>query len=79
MPDTVQTLAVTALFADGPTEIRNVANLRIKETDRIAALAAELTRLGARVEMRADGLTIHPPAANSRRRRSRRMTTTVWR
>ncbi len=63
MPDTVQTLAAVALFAEGPTQIRNVANLRIKETDRIAALAAELTRLGARVETRADGLTIHPPAA----------------
>lgn len=62
MPDTVQTLAVVALFADGPTEIRNVANLRIKETDRIAALATELSRLGARVETRSDGLTIHPPA-----------------
>ncbi len=62
MPDTVQTLAVTALFADGPTEIRNVGNLRIKETDRIAALASELGRLGARVTARADGLTIHPPA-----------------
>jgi 3-phosphoshikimate 1-carboxyvinyltransferase len=61
MPDTVQTLAVAALFADGPTEIRNVANLRIKETDRIAALATELTRLGAKVETRPDGLTIHPP------------------
>ncbi len=62
MPDTVQTLAVTALFADGPTDITNVANLRIKETDRIAALATELGRLGARVIARADGLTIHPPA-----------------
>jgi len=61
MPDTVQTLAVAALFAFGPTHIRNVANLRIKETDRIAALATELTRLGARVETRPDGLTIHPP------------------
>jgi 3-phosphoshikimate 1-carboxyvinyltransferase len=61
MPDTVQTLAVVALFADGPTEIRNVANLRIKETDRIAALATELTRLGAKVDVRPDGLTIHPP------------------
>ena len=61
MPDTVQTLAVLALFARGPTDIRNVSNLRIKETDRIAALAAELTRLGARVEARTDGLTIHPP------------------
>jgi 3-phosphoshikimate 1-carboxyvinyltransferase len=62
MPDTVQTLAVVALFADGPTEIRNVANLRIKETDRIGALATELGRLGARVEAREDGLTVHPPA-----------------
>ena len=61
MPDTVQTLAVVALFADGPTEIHNVANLRIKETDRLAALASELTRLGARVDLRDDGLTIHPP------------------
>lgn len=61
MPDTAQTLAVVALAADGPTEIRNVANLRIKETDRLAALAAELTRLGARVDTRADGLTVHPP------------------
>ncbi len=61
MPDAVPTLAVVALFADGPTEIRNVANLRIKETDRIAALATELTRLGARVDAREDGLTIHPP------------------
>jgi 3-phosphoshikimate 1-carboxyvinyltransferase len=61
MPDTVQTLAVAALFADGPTTIRNVANLRIKETDRIAALAAELAKLGARVDPCPDGLTIHPP------------------
>lgn len=61
MPDTVQTLAVAALFANGPTDIRNVANLRVKETDRIAALATELSRLGAKVEVRADGLTIHSP------------------
>lgn len=61
LPDAVQTLAVVALFADGPTEIRNVANLRLKETDRLAALATELTRLGARVAARPDGLTIHPP------------------
>jgi 3-phosphoshikimate 1-carboxyvinyltransferase len=38
-----------------------VANLRVKETDRLAALGAELTRLGARVELHADGLTVHPP------------------
>lgn len=61
MPDTVQTLAVAALFADGPTEIRNVANLRVKETDRLAALHAELSKLGARVELRDDGLRIEPP------------------
>ncbi|MBI4718764.1 MAG: 3-phosphoshikimate 1-carboxyvinyltransferase [Planctomycetes bacterium] len=62
MPDMVPTLAVLALFADGPTTIRNVANLRVKETDRIAALARELRKLGAAVEEGADGLIIHPPA-----------------
>jgi len=60
MPDMAQTLAVVALFADGPTRIRNVANLRIKETDRIAAPAAELRKLGATVEEHEDGLTIIP-------------------
>lgn len=60
MPDTAQTLAVIALFAEGPTRIRDIANLRVKETDRIAAMTRELTRLGARVEESADGLTIHP-------------------
>lgn len=61
MPDTVQTLAVVALFAQGPTEIRNVANLRVKETDRLAALAAELARLDAKVDLHKDGLTVYPP------------------
>jgi 3-phosphoshikimate 1-carboxyvinyltransferase len=61
MPDVVPTLAVLALFADGVTTIRNVSNLRIKETDRLAALKAELTRLGARVEELPDGLRITPP------------------
>ena len=61
MPDTVQTLAVLALFADGPTTIRNVANLRVKETDRLAALQKELTKLGAEVDELPDGLTIRPP------------------
>jgi len=60
MPDMAQTLAVTALFADGPTTIRNVANLRIKETDRIAATATELRKLGAEVEEFDDGLRITP-------------------
>jgi 3-phosphoshikimate 1-carboxyvinyltransferase len=58
--DTVPTLAVVALFADGPTTIRNVAHIRHKETDRIAALAAELRKLGAAVSERGDGLTIQP-------------------
>ena len=61
MPDMAQTLAVLALFAKGPTNIRNVANLRIKETDRIAAVAAELAKFGATVEARDDGFSIRPP------------------
>lgn len=58
--DTVQTLSVVALFAEGATTIRNVAHVRHKETDRIAAVAAELRKLGAEVEERTDGLTIRP-------------------
>jgi 3-phosphoshikimate 1-carboxyvinyltransferase len=58
--DTVMTLGAVACFADGPTRIRNVAHIRHKETDRIAALATELRRLGAEVEEFADGLTITP-------------------
>jgi 3-phosphoshikimate 1-carboxyvinyltransferase len=58
--DTVMTLAVVALFAEGPTTIRNVAHIRHKETDRLAALATELRRLGAGVDEFADGLTITP-------------------
>jgi 3-phosphoshikimate 1-carboxyvinyltransferase len=58
--DTVMTLGAVACFAEGPTTIRNVAHIRHKETDRIAALAAELRKLGAEVEERADGLTITP-------------------
>lgn len=58
--DTVQTLAVVALFAKGPTTIRNVAHVRHKETDRIAAVATELRKLGANVIEREDGLTIEP-------------------
>lgn len=62
MPDMAQTLAVVALFAEGPTTIRNVANLRIKECDRISATAAELRKLGATVEEFPDGLHIVPGA-----------------
>jgi 3-phosphoshikimate 1-carboxyvinyltransferase len=58
--DTVMTLAAVACFADGPTTIRNVAHIRHKETDRLAALATELRRIGAEVEERSDGLTITP-------------------
>src|SRR5947209_10142478 len=58
--DTVMTLGAVACFADGPTTIRNVAHIRHKETDRIAALATELRKLGADVEERDDGLTITP-------------------
>jgi 3-phosphoshikimate 1-carboxyvinyltransferase len=58
--DTVMTLAAVACFAEGPTTIRNVAHIRHKETDRLAALAAELRRLGAAVEDFADGLRITP-------------------
>jgi len=61
MPDTVPTLAVLAVFADSPTTIRNVANLRVKETDRLAALHHELSKLGATVEELPDGLIIRPP------------------
>ncbi len=58
--DTVMTLAAVALFAEGPTTIRSVAHIRHKETDRLAALATELRRLGAEVDEFADGLTITP-------------------
>jgi len=62
IPDMVQTLAVVALFAKGRTHITNVANLRIKETDRLAALENELRKLGAKVETTADSITIEPPS-----------------
>jgi 3-phosphoshikimate 1-carboxyvinyltransferase len=58
MSDTVQTLAVVAMFVEGGTVIRNVAHNRHKETDRIGNLAAELRKLGAVVQERNDGLSI---------------------
>lgn len=61
MPDQAQTLAVVALFAEGETTIRGLHTLRVKETDRIAALANELTKLGAEVDVRGDDLIIRPP------------------
>jgi 3-phosphoshikimate 1-carboxyvinyltransferase len=58
--DTVQTLASVALFVEGPTNIRNVAHNRVKETDRIGNLVIELRKLGITVDEREDGLTIYP-------------------
>ena len=58
--DTVQTLAVVALFAEGPTTIRNIAHIRYKETDRIAAVANEIRKLGAGVIEEDDSLRILP-------------------
>ncbi len=62
IPDAAMTLAMAALFADGTTTLRNIASWRVKETDRIAAMAAELIKLGATVEEGADYLRITPPA-----------------
>jgi len=69
IPDAAMTLAVAALFADGTTRLRNIASWRVKETDRIAAMATELRKLGAAVEEGADciavsgGLTFVPNAS----------------
>ncbi len=61
IPDAAMTLATTALFASGPTRIRNVATWRVKETDRLAAMARELRKVGASVCEYRDGLHIRPP------------------
>ena len=60
MSDVAQTLSVVAMFAKGKTEIQNVYNMRIKETDRIKAVYNELTKLGAKVTELHDGLIIEP-------------------
>lgn len=60
IPDTAQTLAAVAPFADSPTRIRGIASARVKETDRVHATCVELDRLGVRVEEHEDGMTIHP-------------------
>jgi 3-phosphoshikimate 1-carboxyvinyltransferase len=60
IPDTAQTLAAIAPFANSPTLIRGIASARVKETDRVAATCAELTRLGVTVEEHPDGMTIYP-------------------
>jgi 3-phosphoshikimate 1-carboxyvinyltransferase len=62
IPDAAMTLAILALFADGTTTLRNIASWRVKETDRIAAMATELRKVGAIVEEGADYIKITPPA-----------------
>ena len=62
IPDAAMTLAVMALYADGTTTLRNIASWRVKETDRIAAMACELRKLGAAVEEGADFIRVTPPA-----------------
>ena len=61
IPDAAMTLAVAALFADGTSTLRNIGSWRVKETDRIAAMATELRKLGAIVEEGADWLRVTPP------------------
>jgi len=60
IPDAAMTLAVMALYADSPTTLTNIASWRVKETDRIAAMAAELAKLGAQVEEGPDWIRVHP-------------------
>ena len=60
IPDAAMTLAVMALYADGPSTLRNIASWRVKETDRIAAMATEARKLGALVEEGADWIRVHP-------------------
>jgi 3-phosphoshikimate 1-carboxyvinyltransferase len=63
IPDAAMTLAVMALYARGTTRLTNIASWRVKETDRIAAMAAELRKLGAAVEEGPDFIAVTPPAA----------------
>ena len=62
IPDAAMTLAILALFAEGTTVLRNIASWRVKETDRIAAMATELRKVGAIVEEGADYIKVTPPA-----------------
>ncbi|WP_333692186.1 3-phosphoshikimate 1-carboxyvinyltransferase, partial [Atlantibacter hermannii] len=61
IPDAAMTIATTALFAKGTTTLRNIYNWRVKETDRLAAMATELRKVGATVEEGHDFITITPP------------------
>lgn len=63
IPDAAMTLAILALFAEGTTTLRNVASWRVKETDRLAAMATELRKVGATVDEGPDYISITPPAA----------------
>ncbi|HEV3106556.1 MAG TPA: 3-phosphoshikimate 1-carboxyvinyltransferase, partial [Trinickia sp.] len=62
IPDAAMTIAVAALFARGTTTLRNIGSWRVKETDRIAAMATELRKLGAAIEEGEDYLVVTPPA-----------------
>jgi len=62
IPDAAMTIATTALFAKGPTTIRNVHNWRVKETDRLFAMATELRKLGVEVEEGEDYISVTPAA-----------------
>jgi 3-phosphoshikimate 1-carboxyvinyltransferase len=61
IPDAAMTVSVLALFADGPSRISGIASWRVKETDRIAAMTAELRKVGADVRETNDSITIVPP------------------
>ncbi len=65
IPDAAMTLAVAALFAEGPTRLNNIASWRVKETDRIAAMANELKKIGAIVEEGADYIVVQAPPSPS--------------
>lgn len=62
IPDAAMTIATTALFAEGTTRLRNIYNWRVKETDRLSAMATELRKVGAEVEEGHDYIRIKPPA-----------------
>jgi 3-phosphoshikimate 1-carboxyvinyltransferase len=62
IPDAAMTLAILALFGNGTTTLKNIASWRVKETDRIKAMATELRKLGATVEEGADFISVTPPA-----------------
>lgn len=65
IPDAAMTLAIAALAADGTTRLTNIGSWRVKETDRIAAMATELRKLGASVEEGPDWLAVAPPASGA--------------